>query len=110
MGHLGEFEQVVLFSVLRLGSEASGVAIHDVILEQTGRGVSPGAIYTTLGRLEGRGLVTSTAQSPVPGRMGRPPKYYELEPSGAKALMKAYDETQRLAEGLLPTLAELAGG
>lgn len=108
MGRLGEFEQVVLFSVLRLGSEASGVAIHDVIREQTGRRVSPGAIYTTLGRLEERGLVRSSERSPVPGRMGRPPKYYELRPAGAKALMKAYEETQRLADGLLTTLAEMA--
>jgi DNA-binding PadR family transcriptional regulator len=110
VGHLGEFEQVVLFSVLRLGAEASGVGIHDVILEQTGRRVSPGAIYTTLSRLEARGLVASTGRVPVPGRMGRPPKYYRLKPSGAKALMKAFGDTQRLAEGLLPILAELADG
>lgn len=108
MGRLGEFEQAVLFSVLRLGREASGVAIHDVLREQTGRRVSPGSIYTTLGRLEKRGLVRSRGGSPIPGRMGRPPKYYELRPAGATALMDAYEETQRLADGLLETLSGLA--
>lgn len=110
MSRLGEFEQVVLFSVLRLGDEASGVAIHDVIREQTGRRVSPGAIYTTLGRLEDRGLVRSSEGLPIPGRMGRPPKYWKLRSSGAKALKAAYDETQRLADGLLTELTELADG
>ena len=51
---LGEFEQLVLFAVLRLEEEACGVAIHDEIEARTGRGVSPGAIYTTLGRLGAR--------------------------------------------------------
>ena len=57
MSALGEFEQLVLFAVLRLDQDASGVAIHDEIEARTGREVSPGAIYTTLGRLEERGLV-----------------------------------------------------
>ena len=110
MGQLGDFEQVVLFSMLRLGSEAYGLAIRDVIKSQTGRTVSPGAIYTTLGRLEERGLVASHVASPVRGRMGRPRKYYELNASGAKALMDAYSRTQKLADGLLPTLSDLAAG
>ncbi len=110
MGQLGEFEQVILFSVLRLRDEAYGVAIRDVIKDQTGRTVSSGAIYTTLGRLEERGLITSNVGSPVPGRMGRPRKYYALSPSGAKALMDAYSTTQKLADGLLSTLADLATG
>lgn len=110
MGKLGEFEQVVLFAVLRLGGEAYGVAIRDVIKDQTDRTVSPGAIYTTLGRLEERGLIASSVGLPVPGRMGRPRKYYSLNPSGAKALMDAYVTTQKLADGLLSKLADLAGG
>lgn len=109
MGYLGEFEQVVLFSVLRLGTKACGVAIRDAIKEQTGRTVSPGAIYTTLGRLEVRGLVTSEEGPPVPGRRGRPRKHYTLNPSGARALMDAYSTTQKLAADLLPKLTDLAG-
>jgi DNA-binding PadR family transcriptional regulator len=106
---LGEFEQVVLFSVLRLGDEAYGVAIRDAITEQTSREVSSGAIYTTLSRLEDRGAVTARVGEPEPGRMGRPRKYYRLTPDGARSLLDAYATTQKLAEGLLPELSDLAG-
>ena len=107
---LGEFEQVVLFAVLRLEGEASGVAIHDEIEARTGRDVSPGAIYTTLGRLEERSLVSSVVLPPVPGRVGRPRKQYTLRPAGARALYDAYGGLQALAGGVLAKLAILAKG
>ena len=110
MGSLGEFEQLVLFAVLRLDEDASGVAIHDEIEKRTGRDVSPGAIYTTLGRLEERGFVTSVVTTPEHARVGRPRKHYTLRPAGAKALRESYESIQALAIGLLPRLSELARG
>lgn len=110
MSVLGEFEQLVLFAILRLDQDASGVAIHDEIEARTGRDVSPGAIYTTLGRLEERGLVQSTVTTPAEARVGRPRKQYALRPAGAKALRESYDSIQALAAGLLPKLAALAKG
>lgn len=110
MSALGEFEQLVLFAVLRLDQDASGVAIHDEILARTGRDVSPGAIYTTLGRLEERGLVRSVVLAATTSRVGRPRKHYELRPAGAKALRESYENIQALAVGLLPKLSELAKG
>lgn len=107
--YLGEFEQLVLFAVLRL-DEASGIAIHDEIEARTGRDVSPGAIYTTLGRLEQRGFVTSEVRSPAPGKVGRPRKHYTLEPRGAKALREAYAGLQALAHGSQHKLAQIAKG
>jgi DNA-binding PadR family transcriptional regulator len=107
--YLGEFEQIVLFAILRLaGAEASGIAIHDEIEARTGRNVSPGAIYTTLGRLEARGLVTSEVLSPEPGRVGRPRKHYTLRPAGAQALRAAYNGLQALAGGALGKLGKIA--
>jgi DNA-binding PadR family transcriptional regulator len=108
-GYLGEFEQIVLFAVLRL-DEASGIAIHDEIETRTGRQVSPGAIYTTLGRLEERGLVTSVVTTPEPGRVGRPRKHYTLQPAGARALRDAYGCLQALAGGFLTRLGTIAKG
>jgi PadR family transcriptional regulator, regulatory protein PadR len=105
--YLGEFEQLVLFAVLRL-DEASGIAIHDEIEARTGRDVSPGAIYTTLGRLEDRGFVTSEVRTPEPGRVGRPRKHYTLRPAGARALRDAYASLQALAGGLGSKLAQIA--
>jgi PadR family transcriptional regulator PadR len=107
--NLGEFEQLVLFAVLRL-QDASGIAIHDEIEARTGRDVSPGAIYTTLGRLEQRGLVTSTVLAAEAGRVGRPRKHYTLRPAGARALRDAYAGLQALAGGLLSKLANIAKG
>jgi PadR family transcriptional regulator PadR len=110
MSSLGEFEQLVLFAVLRLNDDASGVAIHDEIEARTGRDVSPGSIYTTLGRLEERGLVTSVVTAPASARVGRPRKHYTLRPAGARALREAYGNIQALSVGLLPKLADLARG
>ena len=107
--YLGEFEQLVLFAVLRLDGDASGVAIHDEIEARTGRDVSPGAIYTTLGRLEDRGLVSSEMAS-LSGRVGRPRRRYILKPAGARALREAYDSLQSLAGGSLAKLNDLAKG
>jgi DNA-binding PadR family transcriptional regulator len=104
---LGEFEQLVLFAVLRL-EEASGIAVHDEIEARTGRDVSPGAIYTTLGRLEQRGLVTSSVQPAEPGRVGRPRKHYTLRPAGARALRAAYGSLKALAGGVVAKLDRIA--
>lgn len=108
MESLGAFEQLILFSVLRLGDDAYGVTIRETLEQNTGRTVSSGAIYTALSRLEDRGLVSSTIGEPTPGRAGRPPKYYQVEPAGARALLAAYSDVQSLAGGVVPELTRLA--
>lgn len=110
MSQLGEFEQLILFSVLQLDDQAYGVAIRETIEERTGRTVSAGAIYTALGRLEDRGLVRSRTGTPREGRPGRPRKYYTLRTEGARALQEAYTTIQAMAGGVLPKLTELAEG
>jgi DNA-binding PadR family transcriptional regulator len=109
MSYLGEFEQLILFSVLRLGDDAFGVSIREHIEELTGRTISSGAIYTALGRMEERGFVSSRAGD-TEGRPGRPRKYYDLTPEGARALKTTYSTVQSMAGGLLPKLTELAEG
>jgi DNA-binding PadR family transcriptional regulator len=111
MGYLGEFEQLILFSVLNLGEGAYGVAIREDIEARTGRVVSSGAIYTALGRLEERGFVSArsaAAGAGLAGRAGRPRKYYGLEPAGARALRSTWTTMQAMAGGLVPRLTELA--
>jgi DNA-binding PadR family transcriptional regulator len=105
--YLGEFEQLILFSVLQLGDDAYGVAIREHIEERTGRTVSVGAIYTALGRMEGRGLVRSRSGGGQ-GRAGRPRKIYSLRKEGAQALRDAYTVIQSVAGGLIPRLEEVA--
>lgn len=110
MESLGSFEQLVLFSVVRLGDDAYGVTIREMLEERTGRVVSSGAIYTALARLEERGLVSSRVGEPTPGRAGRPPKYYRVERAGARALLAAYSDLQSVAGGVVSELAALAEG
>ncbi len=108
MSYLGAFEQLILFSVLQLEDEAYGVSIRENIEERTRRTASIGAIYTTLGRLEERGLVRSHTEEPR-GRTGRPRKYYALSPEGARDLRESYASIQSMAGGLIPDLDRLAG-
>jgi DNA-binding PadR family transcriptional regulator len=110
MESLGAFEQLILFCVLRLGDDAYGVPIREILEERTGRAVSAGAIYTALARLEGRGLVSSWVGEPTPGRAGRPPRYYRVRPEGARTLLAAYSTLQSVAGGVVPELIELAEG
>ena len=110
VGYLGEFEQLILFSVLQLEDGAYGVAIRETIEDRTGRAVSAGAIYTALGRLEDRGLVASRTEAPRAGRSGRPRKYYTLRLDGARALKDSYSTIQSMSGGLIPKLTELAEG
>jgi hypothetical protein len=58
--------------------------------------------------LEERGLVSSHVGESTPGRAGRPPRYYRVEPAGARALLAAYSALQSVAGGLVPELAALA--
>ncbi|MCZ6918129.1 MAG: helix-turn-helix transcriptional regulator [Gemmatimonadetes bacterium] len=105
---LGEFEQLILLAVLRLGEEAYGMTIRQEVERRTGRDVSAGAVYTTLGRLENRGLVCSWPGETVPERTGQRRRYYQLEPEGAAELYRAYEDVRRMARGLIPQLADLA--
>jgi DNA-binding PadR family transcriptional regulator len=86
------------------------VVIRETIEERTGRVVSSGAIYTTLGRLEEKGLVASQVGEPTPGRAGRPRKFYSLEPAGARTLLESYSTIQAMAGGLITRLSNLAEG
>jgi PadR family transcriptional regulator len=107
MSYLGEFEQLILFSVLQLADDAYGVAIRETIEQRTGKIVSSGAIYTALGRLEDRGMVASRTERPQ-GRSGRPRKFYALRRDGARALKDSYSTIQSMAGGLIPQLTALA--
>ena len=97
---LGEFEQVILLAILRLGENAYGVSIKSEIAICTGRKPSPGALYTGLNRLEEKRLVASSTGDPLPVRGGRAKRYYTVTPKGIKAVTDAQRSFQRLLEGL----------
>ena len=97
---LGEFEQLVMCAVVRLDDDAYGATIRRELLDRAGRDVSPGAIFTTLERLEARGLVTSTYGEPTQDRGGRRKRFYRLRPEGRRTLAGSLDTIRKMARGL----------
>lgn len=83
---LGEFEQVVLLALMRLGEDAYGVPVRQEIEKRTRRAVTVGALYSTLDRLEEKGLVTSRFSDARPERGGRSRRYFKVSAAGVKAL------------------------
>jgi DNA-binding PadR family transcriptional regulator len=96
---LGDFEQLVLFGVLRLGGEAYGAAIRQEIHDRSGRDVSINAVYTTLDRLETKGLLRSRVGDPTPERGGRRRKFYAFTSIGEAALRHAYQSFRAMTRG-----------
>ena len=84
---LAEFELRVMLAALRLGpEEAYTVSIADDIQRRTGRSVRRANVYTTLQRLEAKGLVSTRLGDPRPERGGKPRRLVALKPDGIAAL------------------------
>lgn len=97
--YLGEFEQLVLLALMRLGEDAYGVSIRREIQDRTGRAVSLGAIYPTLHRLEEKGFVTSYRGEPTASRGGRAKRHFQLTAEGRAALRQSREMLAALWEG-----------
>ena len=97
--HLGEFEQLVLLAVLRLGDDAYGVPIRREIEERTGRSLTVGALYRTLDRLEEKSYLSSSFSDPTPERGGRSKRYFRLKPAGMRALADSRQALEAMWSG-----------
>jgi DNA-binding PadR family transcriptional regulator len=98
--HLGEFEQIVLLGVLRLGENAYGVPIRREIEKRTGRTLTVGALYRTFDRLEEKGYLASWFSDPNPERGGRSKRYFKVQPLGLRALRESREALTAMWEGL----------
>ena len=97
---LGDFEHLILLAVLRCGSEGYGLAIRDEIVARTERAVSTGAVYTTLDRLERKGLLRSHFAQGCLARDNRPRRLYELTPHGREAVTETQRAIRTMSKGL----------
>ena len=97
---VGAFELATLLAVSRLGTDAYGLGIRRDLAERLGRDCSPGAIYTTLQRLEDKGLVRSHASEPLPVRGGRTRRLYVLTGAGSRAIRDARQQATSMWEGV----------
>jgi PadR family transcriptional regulator PadR len=98
--HLGEFEQLVVLSLLRLGTNAYGMTVRRELERTAQRPVTLGAVYATLDRLEAKGLVSSWHTDPDPSRGGHPRRYFKVEPAGEQALARSREMLQRMWDGV----------
>lgn len=97
---LGEFEQLVLLALIRLGDEAYGMAVRREIEGRAARDVSIGAVYATLERLESKGLVSSYTGEPTAERGGRAKRHFRVEAEGLRAVRHSQDAIQKMTSGL----------
>lgn len=97
---LGEFEQVVLLAVARLGDDSYGVTIRQEIEKRARREVTIGAVYATLSRLEEKGLAASWEGEAEARRGGRARRHYRIEPAGARALEATRGMMDRMWDGV----------
>jgi DNA-binding PadR family transcriptional regulator len=98
--NLGDFEQLVLLALVRLGSGAYGVSVRQEVEDRTGRDVSLGAIYKTLDRLAAKGLVSSWLGEPTAQRGGRRKRHYRVEAGGEAALRNALRDLRAMTSDL----------
>ena len=94
--YLGEFELMLLLTVVQLGEQAYGVPICRQLEVARGRNVSVGSVYAALERLEAKGLVESTLGDPTPERGGKAKRYFQITKEGLRQL----HETRRVLTGL----------
>jgi len=104
--YLGELEQLLLLTVLRLGADAYGVEIARELEARADRRVSRGALYTSLDRLEDKGLLRWKTAAGTAERSGLPRRLYSVTPAGIEALRASRETLRRMWRGLEHMLKE----
>jgi len=104
--YLGEFEQLLLLAILRLGPEAYALEVARELDVRAGRSVSRGALYTSLDRLEDKGLLRWKPAAGTAARSGLPRRLYTVTPAGLTALRASRDTLQRMWRGVEHLLKE----
>jgi DNA-binding PadR family transcriptional regulator len=96
---LGEFEYLLITAAAGLGDQAYGAAIREEIETTTGRKCSIGALYTTIERLEKKGLLKTWMGEATPQRGGRSKRMIRVTPKGVHAAREFYKAVVRVSRG-----------
>jgi DNA-binding PadR family transcriptional regulator len=97
---IGEFEYLVLTVASKLGDAAYGAAIRNEMELATGERCSIGALYTTLDRLEQKGLIKTRMGEPTPERGGRARRMVTVTGSGTRAATEFYSAIAKVSQGV----------
>ena len=92
---IGEFEYLILTAAAKLGNDAYGTAILEEIRITTGQRRSIGALYTTIKRLEAKGLLKTWLGGATQERGGRAKRLVRVTPKGIQAAKEFYQEQSR---------------
>lgn len=84
--YLGEFEELVLLTVIVLGAGAYGVSIAEELRQRTNRTISLSAVHIALYRLEEKGFVTSQMGGATLSRGGRKKRLFMITTAGRDML------------------------
>src|SRR5262245_5726072 len=103
---LRELEQLLLLAILRLGADAYGLSIARELEAQASRRLSRGALYTSLDRLETKGLLRWKLEPGGPERQALPKRVYSVTPRGVTALRSSQRVLRRMWRGLDHILKE----
>jgi PadR family transcriptional regulator PadR len=96
---LGEFEYLILAATVRLGDDAYGAAIVQEIESTTRRKCSIGGLYTTLDRLEAKGMIKTWMGNPTPERGGRSKRMVRVLAKGIEAAAAFYEVVLKVSHG-----------
>lgn len=103
---IGEFEQLVLLTLLHLQPNAYALTLRNELSRLTNRSVSRGALYKTLDRLEQKALLAWDIEDKVPKRGGHPRRRFRVTPRGIETLHVSRKILLELWAGLEKTLDE----
>ena len=97
---LGEFEYLLITAAAGLGDDAYGAAIRESIEKLAGRKCSIGALYTTIERLETKGLLKTWMGEATAERGGRSKRMVRVTPKGVQAAKEFYNAITRISKGV----------
>jgi PadR family transcriptional regulator, regulatory protein PadR len=96
---LGEFEYLLIAAAVRLGDEAYGAAVMQEIERSSRRECSIGALYTTLDRLETKGMIKTWIGKATQERGGRSKRMIRVTAKGVAAATAFYETVQQVSHG-----------
>jgi PadR family transcriptional regulator PadR len=96
---MGEFEYLLITAAASLGENAYGAAIREQIEATTGQRCSIGALYTTIERLEKKGMLTTWMGDATPQRGGRAKRMVRVTAKGIREAKNFYDAVTSVSRG-----------
>ena len=106
MKELTVSEEIIMTAILRLESDAYGVAIRKKVAEVTQKEFIYGTLYNLLDQLVRKGYVRKSRGTPTSERGGRSKIYYALTATGIEALQASRSLHRKIWKDLPDTVAD----